>query len=187
MKNRCYNPNFIQFKDYGGRGITVCDEWVNKEKVNTGKTLATKGWLAFQKWALSHGYRDDLSIDRIDYNKGYSPENCRWSCRKVQNNNKRDNHLVTYKGKTQTIAQWCEELKLPYHTIATRIKAYHFTPEQAFEIKENAHLRMITYKGRTQSLKAWCKELGLKYKTIHDRINAQHWTIERAFETKTKA
>lgn len=76
MKNRCYNPNDPNYKFYGSRGITVCAEWLND-------------FQAFYDWAISHGYRDDLSIDRIDNDKGYSPDNCRWVTMKVQATNRR--------------------------------------------------------------------------------------------------
>lgn len=86
IKKRCYNPNYKQFKDYGGRGIKVCDEWVND-------------YLPFRDWALNNGYNPnakfgDCTIDRINVNGDYSPENCRFVSMKIQNQNKRRNLIV---------------------------------------------------------------------------------------------
>ena len=78
MKKRCYNANNINYKNYGGRGITICDEW-----------LGENGFQSFVEWAMANGYSDELSIDRIDVNKGYSPENCRWVNSTIQNFNQR--------------------------------------------------------------------------------------------------
>ena len=113
MKDRCYNPNNKQYKDYGGRGINICAEWQTPH--------SHKGGRAFKKWALENGYADNLTLDRIDVNKGYSPKNCRWVSMKEQQNNKRNNRLITYKGKTQTIALWSEELGIPFSTIKNRL------------------------------------------------------------------
>jgi hypothetical protein len=128
-------PNY---KNYGGRGITICEEWLNNEKITLGKKIHnhSKGYIAFKKWALENGYADDLTLDRINTEKGYSPENCRWVSKKIQANNKRNNLYVTYKGKTQSMALWCEELNLNYRTILGRVRR-GWSIEKAFERKRD--------------------------------------------------
>lgn len=109
MRDRCNRPNATQYKDYGGRGIKVCEEW-------------DKSFQAFYDWSYANGYDDNLTIDRIDNNKGYSPENCRWATYKEQMRNKRTNHIITYKNQSQCISQWCEELNLSYSAVTGRLR-----------------------------------------------------------------
>ena len=85
MQQRCYNQNHSAYQNYGGRGIKICDEWMNP----------INGRTKFLEWALSHGYRDDLSIDRIDCNGDYTPENCRWADRSLQGFNRRNANAIT--------------------------------------------------------------------------------------------
>lgn len=108
MRLRCYASGNKKYYYYGGRGITVCDEWRNN-------------FIAFQEWSLSHGYQEGLTIDRIDNNQGYSPDNCRWVTRAIQQRNMRRNVVITYQGKTQVLKDWCDELGLRYKTIQNRI------------------------------------------------------------------
>ena len=96
IKQRCLNPNNKQYSYYGGRGITICDEWVND-------------YSAFREWSTNNGYQKGLQIDRIDNDGNYEPSNCRWVDRKTQSNNKSSNILLSYNGKTQTLQQWSEE------------------------------------------------------------------------------
>lgn len=108
MKERCSCPSNGQFKDYGGRGITVCDEWMNS-------------FQAFVDWAYANGYADNLTIDRIDNNGNYCPDNCRWITSKEQNLNKRTNRMITYNDKTQTLKQWSEETGIGMSTLHFRL------------------------------------------------------------------
>ena len=109
MKHRCANPNDKRFKNYGGRGITVCEEWQND-------------YLAFYKWAVSNGYKKGLTIDRIDTDGNYCPENCRWATPAQQNRNYSRNHLVTYNGKTMCIADWATHFGINRATVLFRLK-----------------------------------------------------------------
>lgn len=124
MKNRCYNQKQQSYENYGGRGITICEEWL-------------ESFTAFEEWSLSHGYADDLSIDRIDNNGDYSPKNCRWVTRTEQNENTRRNHLVTIGDRTQPLSAWVRERGLNYHTVSFRIHQKHMSPEQALEVNES--------------------------------------------------
>jgi hypothetical protein len=108
MKNRCYSERNKHYKNYGGRGIKVCDEW--KESYEN-----------FHIWAIQNNYHYSLTIDRIDNNGNYEPSNCRWSTMKEQNNNRRSNVYFVYNGKKQTLTQWCEELKLNYGVVNSKI------------------------------------------------------------------
>ena len=123
MKSRCYNVNNPEFKNYGARGIRVCSEW------NTpGSHL---GGREFKKWAFAHGYRDDLTIDRIDVNRGYSPENCQWIPRSEQYFNRTDTHYVTFNGVTKSLGKWCKELNMDYQHVRGKLR-YGASVEEAF-------------------------------------------------------
>ena len=116
---RCTNINCSEFNIYGGRGITICDDWKND-------------FIAFKDWAINNGYSDNLSIDRIDVNGNYEPSNCRWADRKTQARNTRVNHFYTYKGETKTIAEWAEIKGIKYKCLWNRIKR-NYPEEKIFE------------------------------------------------------
>jgi len=117
MIQRCENPNHNQYKDYGGRGITVCAEWHDP--------------VVFIDWALANNWRKSLTLDRVNNDGNYEPGNCRWVTVKVQARNKRNNHLITFDGKTQTMAGWAEELNISYNVLKQRIDQYHWPIERA--------------------------------------------------------
>lgn len=126
MKKRCYNPKAINYERYGARGITVCDEWLN----NMG---------LFCVWALANGWKKGLQLDRIDNDKGYCPDNCKFSTAKEQANNRRSNVNITYKGKTQTLKMWAAELGIEYGTVHKRINRLHWTVQKTFETPTREH------------------------------------------------
>ena len=122
IKERCYNKNANNYTRYGGRGIVVCDEWKHS-------------YLSFKGWALSNGYRDSLTIDRIDVDGNYESDNCRWVDYKTQNRNKRNNRNITINGETHCLKEWCEILNLSYDTVYRRITRYNWSIYDALEIK----------------------------------------------------
>lgn len=118
MKYRCYKKSTPNYKNYGARGIKICDEWLNSID-------------AFCDWADKNGYAPDLSIERIDVNGDYCPENCTWVSRKDQCLNKTDTVRITFNNKTQTLSQWSDELGLPRQTLHNRIRVHHWDIERA--------------------------------------------------------
>lgn len=117
MKARCNNPKCVSYKNYGGRGIKVCKEW-------------NKDFNVFVKWALENGYKDNLTLDRINNNGNYEPSNCRWATKIEQANNMRTNRFITYNNETKTIAQWSRILKISPQNLRYRIN--HWGVEKAF-------------------------------------------------------
>lgn len=121
IKSRTQNPNDKDFHHYGARGIEICRQW-------------SASFKRFEAWAQQNGYTDELTIDRIDNEKGYSPENCQWASIKDQANNRRTNVLLQYKGEEKTLRQWCDELNLNYQTMYSRIcRGKKWGVEKAFE------------------------------------------------------
>lgn len=130
MIQRCRNENHKFYKDYGGRGIAVCDEWIG-----------TEGFIRFNEWAMANGYQENLTIDRIDNDKGYSPDNCRWVDQLTQSNNKRSNKHYTYNGETHTIAEWARLYGIKDTTLRMRLS------KRGWDI-EKALTREVTPNGR---------------------------------------
>lgn len=109
MKTRCYNPRSINYQNYGARGVKICEEWLND-------------FSAFKTWALFHGYREDLTIERKDVNGDYSPDNCIWADYDTQANNMRSNHLITFEGVTKTLKQWADYFGISDRTVRDRLR-----------------------------------------------------------------
>ena len=121
MKDRCYNSNSKNYKNYGLRNIKVCIEWKNN-------------FINFYDWAINNGYKDNLTIDRIDVNGDYEPSNCRWATVKQQQNNKRNNHVLCYKNEKHNITEWGLILGIKRDTIYNRLRR-GWTVEKALSKK----------------------------------------------------
>ena len=107
INKRCFNPNSKGYKNYGGRGITMCDEW-------------HKDFMSFYNWAISNGYQDNLTIERIDNNGNYCPQNCKWIVFEEQSRNRRNTIFIEYNGKRQTLVDWSKELNINPKTLYYR-------------------------------------------------------------------
>lgn len=119
MKSRCYNSNNPNYKWYGNKNIQVCSEWKNDFK-------------AFYDWSMKNGYKEHLTIDRINGSKDYSPDNCRWVNNIQQVNNKSNNRYITYKHKTKTLSEWSRIVNIPQDTLYDRINREGWSIERAF-------------------------------------------------------
>ena len=122
MKRRCLNQNVPEYPLYGGRGISVCDAWMEYSN--------------FADWSIETGYdpnakRGRCTLDRIDVNGDYCPENCRWVTQQEQMNNVRYNHRETYNGESRTVAEWARLYNIPYSKLSQRLNRYGYDIEQA--------------------------------------------------------
>lgn len=150
---RCYNEDHLHFSSYGGRGIAVCDRWHD-----------------FDRFAEDMGQRPDgCSLDRINNEMGYSPENCRWATAKEQANNRRNNTVIEANGVAKTISQWAEDLGTSTSTIASRINI-GWSAEDAVTVPVIRN-KEFTFGGMTLNLSEWARETGIAYTTIVSRFN----------------
>ena len=122
---RCYNPKKDAFKHYGGRGIKVCDEWLPENN----------GAVNFYNWAIKNGYKENLTIERIDVNGNYCPENCKWITQAEQMRNTRKNHFITIDGKTKCVREWLKIYNIRSSSFYYR-KSLGYSDEEALN-KEN--------------------------------------------------
>lgn len=168
MIYRYYNENNRVYKYYGGKGVIICDEWL-------------QSFDNFYNWALLNGYKEGLSIDRIDVNGSYSPENCRWATMKEQARNRTNTVLVEYNGKKMTLREWSEELNISLRTITKR-KHKGYSDKEIIEgrpRKERVPDIYLQCNGKNLSVKEWSKELNIREATIRTRL-ARGWSIEES-------
>lgn len=121
MRKRCSDCNDASYGDYGKRGIKVCDEWSDYQ--------------TFKKWSLQNGYQENLTIDRINNDGDYCPDNCRWVGYSIQANNRRSCRYVEINGEKKTISEWCEIFKTNPYTAYSRIDRFGWNPQKAVSYK----------------------------------------------------
>lgn len=170
MKSRCYNPKNKCYKNYGERGITICDEWLD--------------FANFANWAYSSGYDEKAdygkcTIERKNVNEGYNPTNCCWADEITQANNKTDNLFLEYKGRTQTLAQWTRELNLPYFGTLNRIKK-GYSVEEAFELPFQNQEHHFFYQDRYYTISELAEKFNINKQTLRNRLIRSKMSIEEA-------
>lgn len=179
MMQRCYNPEDCSFKSYGARGIRVCDKW--------------KDFYEFEKWAESTiGKKTkEYTIDRIDNNGDYCPENCRWATPKEQGRNKRDTIMITINNETKPLVEWCEIYGFKFSTVRERLKR-GWSIEETFNCETRSLIhqpdkricdKYYSINGIEKNISDWAKEYNISRHTVYNRLK-RGWDIETALKTK---
>lgn len=166
MKARCYNKNLPTYHCYGGRQIAICEEWLE--------------FVPFYEWAMGHGYRKGLTIERVENSGNYEPDNCTWIPPEQQARNKRTNKIITYNGKSMLLIDWGKETGLGIVVLCKRFLR-GWSVEKALNTPLQNNSRLITYKNKAMSLAQWAKKLEIGYKTLQKKL-LLGWSIKKAFE-----
>lgn len=169
MRTRCNNKNHVAFERYGGRGIKICPEW--------------NSYNSFRQWAEMSGYNDSLFIDRIDNNKGYSPDNCRWVDKYVQANNRSNNRKIEIDGEEKTIAEWSRISGVKPQTIRERLERGWNNKRAVFTVAKTSgykiantknhaanHITKVTVDGVERSIAETARHYGVSYPALLHRI-----------------
>ena len=176
MIYRCTNNKATAYKWYGGKGVTVCNDWLEFDN--------------YIRWYKDNKYKDGLTLDRIDVNGNYEPNNCRFITQTEQSENKTDTLYVVYHGCKVCLKRLCKDLKLPYKPIWYRLTNLKWDVEKAIDTPLQKKTKQIlkpsyTYKGFTGTARAICKHINVDYRTIQYRLH-NGWATDRAFGTPTR-
>lgn len=178
MISRCRNKNHDFYSSYGGRGIDVCEEWKND-------------FNAFRKWSLENGYDEnarfsECTIDRIDNDGNYEPNNCRWISSKEQSINKRTTKMVEIEGEIKPLVVWAQEFGLHPATLKSRLKKGLLSKKELSKpLVDTKHTtsKYITFNGKTLDQAGWAREIGITPTSLFRRLNNPNWTLEMALTT----
>lgn len=162
MKGRCYYPKTNGYKYYGGKGVIICEEWLNDKE-------------AFYEWGINNGYADNLTIDRIDVNGNYEPSNCRWATLKVQANNRTNNVFLEYNGEIKTAYQWSQETGISTGALKNRF-------EKGKDMLDDYSSLSVEIEGKIKTLQELSDESGVPYSRVarryHDGWNPLDLTVD---------
>ena len=161
MKRRCNDPKNKSYKNYGGRGITYCEKWETFD-----------GFLE----DMSDGYKEGLTLDRIDVNGNYNKENCRWADKKTQANNTTANHYITYNGETLTVSEMADKYGIDYELFRHRLKKGWTIDES---MKPLTQVQIITYMNETKTVAEWARLKGMTYIQLKKRL-MRGWDFDLA-------
>lgn len=165
MKERCLSPNASSYTRYGGRGITVCERWLN----------------SFESFLEDMGRRPgpEYSIERVDNEQGYSPENCVWATPQQQARNRMGTRLIKFRGEVRCVADWADALGISRSALYQRLRALNWDSEKALTQTVRSRPRLIEFGGETMCLQDWASRTGIGLSTLSYRLNAG-WPVERA-------
>lgn len=167
IKARCRNENHKSYERYGGRGITLHPDWL-------------KDFELFKSWSLENGYEEGLSIDRIENDDGYHPENCRWTDQTTQNRNKSNVIWIEHEGEMKRLVDWAEELDIKPSVLHDRHRAGWETKDILDpNIRKSRVGEKIYYNGESHTISEWAEITGISQKAISDRL-IRGFTVERA-------
>lgn len=169
MIDRCTKPYNNSYKIYGGRGIKVCDEWLNDKE-------------SFYKWSIEHGYSNGLQIDRINPDGNYEPSNCRWITSKENNNNRRNNKKYEINGEIHTLSQWSDIYDMPFDVVQQRIQDLKWDVKKALTTPIRKQ-RLYTFNGETHNIAEWSRISGVNKRTLKQRLD-YGYTIEEAIKNE---
>lgn len=169
MIQRCDNPQHSDYQWYGGKGIKVCEAWYDYE--------------TFKTWALNNGYNDNLTIDRIDGDGNYCPENCRWATMTIQANNKKSVPKYEYNGEMHSISEWARILGVKRELLRDRINRLGWSVDEAFSTPPSPINQYFEYNGESHTWKEWSDITGINENTLRGRYNDAHWSIEKTLST----
>jgi hypothetical protein len=172
MKKRCNNPNHTFYHRYGGRGIRICDEWNNS-------------FLSFREWALSHGYKDGLTIERIDNDGNYDPYNCKFIPMQEQHKNRCTNKYITLNGETKTHIEWARTIGISEAAFCLRVKN-GFTGSELFAPSHQGSGKRdtdIIINGVRKTASKWAEQVGIHPSTFLYRV--KKWGISERLLIKS--